>query len=107
MLSGEFPRQSDKATGSMFSQALCLLPNLPDGTDLLLLEVFYRWECIMKLAPGFRALTCIGFALAAKMGPEPFPRDNVLTDCPVFLARTPLYPDRPTLRESFMLIVLL
>jgi hypothetical protein len=77
MLFGEFPRQSDKAFGSMFFPALCLLPNLPDGTSLRLLEVFYRWECIMKLAPGFRAL-------AAKTGPEPYPRGNVLMDCPVF-----------------------
>ena len=39
MLSGEFPRQSDKASGSMFSPALCLLPSLPDWTGLRLLKV--------------------------------------------------------------------
>ena len=51
MLSGEFPRQSDKASGSMFSPALCLLPNLPDGTGLRPLEVFYRWKYILKSLP--------------------------------------------------------
>lgn len=77
MLSGEFPRRSDKASGSMFSKHCISFPISRTGPACGFLRFFIDENRSLKACPGFRALT-------AKMGPEPFPRDNVLTDCQVY-----------------------
>ncbi len=108
VLSGEFPRQSeprcsihqsDNASGSMFSEHRISFPISRAGTACGFLRSLVDGNASGKLAPGFRALTGVGFALAAKMGTEPFPRDNVLTDCPVYGG----YGDRKLLPMDYLL----